>query len=148
MSVKDVLFQLAAAFVGALGFALIFGMRRRYLFAASRGALLGWGVYLLAEHFLQSSFLPPLFAAAFALSYSEIMAKILKTPATLFVIPAIIPLVPGGSLFYTMSYAVHRDLVNARIYGMRTGETALAIAAGISIVLAARELHTRRRPQI
>ena len=94
---------------------------------------------------LDSAFLPPLFAAAFALSYSELMAKALKTPATLFVIPAIIPLVPGGSLYYTMSYAVHRDVANARLYGTRTLETALAIAAGISFVLAARELRTRRK---
>ena len=137
--------QLAAAFVGSLGFALIFGMRKKYLFAASLGALLGWGVYLIADALLSSVFLPPLFAAAFALSYSELMAKLLKTPATLFVIPAIIPLVPGGSLFYTMSYAVHRDLANARVYGTQTLETALAIAAGISIVLAARELRTRRK---
>ena len=141
---KDIIYQLGSAFVGSLGFALIFGMRRRYLFAASLGALLGWGVYLISDALLQSSFLPPLFAAAFALSYSELMAKALKTPATLFVIPAIIPLVPGGSLYYTMSYAVHRDVANARLYGTRTLETALAIAAGISFVLAARELRTRK----
>ena len=142
---KDILYQLLSAFVGSMGFALIFGMRRRYLFAASLGALLGWGVYLLTESFLSNSFLPPLLAAAFALSYSEIMAKALKTPATLFVVPAIIPLVPGGSLYYTMSYAVHRDMANARIYGTRTLESALAIAAGISFVLAVRELRTKRQ---
>ena len=142
---KEIVIQLLAAFVGSLGFALIFGMRRRYLFCSSLGALLGWGVYLLAEFLLESAFLPPLFAAAFAVSYSEIMAKVLKTPATLFVIPAIIPLVPGGSLFYAMSYAVHGDLENARLYGTKTGECALAIAAGISIVLAFRELRTKRQ---
>ena len=142
---KEIVYQLLSAFVGSMGFALVFGMRRRYLFAASLGALLGWGVYLLTEHFLSNSFLPPLLAAAFALSYSEIMAKALKTPATLFVVPAIIPLVPGGSLYYTMSYAVHRDMANARIYGTRTLESALAIAAGISFVLAVRELRTKRQ---
>jgi uncharacterized membrane protein YjjB (DUF3815 family) len=142
---KEIVYQLLSAFVGSMGFALIFGMRRRYLFAASLGALLGWGVYLLTESFLSNSFLPPLLAAAFALSYSEIMAKALKTPATLFVVPAIIPLVPGGSLYYTMSYAVHRDMANARIYGTRTLESALAIAAGISFVLAVRELRTKRQ---
>ena len=142
---KEIIMQLAAAFVGSLGFALVFGMRRRYLFFSSLGALLGWGVYLLADYFLESAFLPPLFAAAFAVSYSEIMAKALKTPATLFVIPAIIPLVPGGSLYYTMSYAVHRDMINARIYGTATLESALAIAAGISFVFAVRELRTKRQ---
>ncbi len=142
---KQIIYQLVSAFVGSMGFALVFGMRRRYLFAASLGALLGWAVYLLTDHFLSHSFLPPLLAAAFALSYSEIMAKALKTPATLFVVPAIIPLVPGGSLYYTMSYAVHRDMASARVYGAKTLETALAIAAGISFVLAVRELRTKRQ---
>ena len=141
----EIVSQLLSAFVGALGFALIFGMRKRYLFAASLGALLGWGVYLLTDSLLDSYFLPPLFAAAFSVTYAELMARALKTPATLFVIPAIIPLVPGGSLFYTMSYAVHRDIENARLFGVRTAESALAIAAGISIVLAIRELRTKRQ---
>lgn len=140
----EMIIQLLSAFAGALGFAMIFGMRRRYLFFASLGALLGWGVYLLTASLLNSGFLPPLAAAAFSVTYSELMARALKTPATLFVIPAIVPLVPGSSLFYTMSSAVHRDLVSARAYGSQTLESALAIAAGISIVLAIRELHTRR----
>jgi uncharacterized membrane protein YjjB (DUF3815 family) len=141
----EIVSQLLSAFVGALGFALIFGMRKRYLFAASLGALLGWGVYMMVDALIGDVFLPSLAAAAFALTYSEMMAKALKTPATLFVVPAIIPLVPGGSLYYTMSYAVQRDMASARVYGAKTLETALAIAAGISFVLAVRELRTKRQ---
>lgn len=141
---KEIVIQLLSAFAGGFGFALIFGMRRRYLFFASLGALLGWGVYLLTDSLLDSYFLPPLFAAAFSVTYSELMARALKTPATLFVIPAIIPLVPGGSLFYTMSYAVRGDAEGARLSGIQTLESALAIAFGISLVLALRELKTKK----
>ena len=141
---KEIVIQLLSAFAGGFGFALLFGMRRRYLFFASLGALLGWGVYLLTDSLLDSYFLPPLFAAAFSVTYAELMARALKTPATLFVIPAIIPLVPGGSLFYTMSYAVRGDVEGARISGIQTLESALAIAFGISLVLALRELKTKK----
>ena len=141
---KEIVIQLLSAFAGGFGFALIFGMRRKYLFFASLGALLGWGVYLLTDSLLDSYFLPPLFAAAFSVTYAELMARALKTPATLFVIPAIIPLVPGGSLFYTMSYAVRGDAENARLFGLQTLESALAIAFGISLVLALRELRTKK----
>ena len=79
----EIVSQLLSAFVGALGFALIFGMRKRYLFAASLGALLGWGVYMMVDALIGDVFLPSLAAAAFALTYSEMMAKALKTPATL-----------------------------------------------------------------
>ena len=39
--------QLASAFAGSLGFALLFHVRREKLLLASLGGLLAWGVYLL-----------------------------------------------------------------------------------------------------
>ena len=36
--------QLAGAFFGSMGFALLFGLPRRYLFAASLGGLLAWAI--------------------------------------------------------------------------------------------------------
>ena len=48
---RDVLIQLATAFLGAFGFSLMFGLRRRYVFAASLGGLLAWAVYLLIDAF-------------------------------------------------------------------------------------------------
>ena len=40
--------QLLTSFTGALGFCLVFHLRRRYMFAASLGGLLTCGVYLAA----------------------------------------------------------------------------------------------------
>ena len=139
-----IVIQLLMAFLGALGFALVFGMRKRYLFLASLGGLLAWAVYLTVEALLSVEFLSGLMAAAFAVLYAELMARRLKTPATLLVIPAIIPLVPGGSLYYTMACVVRRDFAGARSYGLQTAEFALAIAAGLSLVIALRDLRARK----
>ena len=65
-------------------------------------------------------------------------------PKNASAIPAIIPLVPGGTLYYAMSFAVHGELEQARSYGMRALLSALAIAGGISLVTVLRELRTRR----
>ena len=142
---NPVLVQLITAFFGSLGFALLFGLRRRYLFTASLGGVLAWGIYLAAEGWLHTVFLPCLLAAAFTVLYAELLARAFKSPATLFLIPAIIPLVPGSSLYYAMSCAVRGELEAARGYGMLTLKYTLAIAAGISIVMAFRELRTRQR---
>ena len=83
-------------------------------------------------------------AAAFAIVYAEVLARRLKTPATLFVVPAILPLVPGGSLYYTMENVVHGRMEAARSFGTQTLIAALALAAGISFVVALRELQSRR----
>ena len=138
------LIQIVTAFVGSLGFALLFGLRRRYVLPAAVGGMLSWGVYLLLSRLLPSDFLSCLIASACAVLYAELLARLLHTPATVFVIPAVIPLVPGSSLYYAMSCVVQKDFPAAREFGMTTLEFSLAIAAGMSFVLAFRELRTRR----
>ncbi|MBO7728877.1 MAG: threonine/serine exporter family protein [Oscillospiraceae bacterium] len=142
---KENLIQLITAFLGALGFALLFGLHRRHLLFAALGGMLTWGIYLLIHSFLQSPFLANLAASVFAVSLAEALAHWRKCPATLFVVPAIIPLVPGSSLYYAMSFAVQNDMSAANTYGHQMLIAALAIAAGISFVTVCRELHTTRK---
>ena len=141
---KDALIQLLTAFISSLGFSMLFGLRRRFLVYAALGGLLCWGIYLGMDAWLHMEFLSCLLAAAFAIVYAEVLARRLKTPATLFVVPAILPLVPGGSLYYTMENVVHGRMEAARSFGTQTLIAALALAAGISFVVALRELQSRR----
>ncbi len=136
--------QLLTAFLSSFGFSMLFGLRRRFLLPAATGGLLCWGVYLGMDAWLHMEFLSCLIAAAFAVVYAELLARLLKTPATLFVVPGILPLVPGGSLYYTMENIVHGRMEEARVFGRQTAIAALAIAAGISFVVAIRELRARR----
>ena len=141
----EALIQILTAFGGSLGFALLFGLRRRYVLPAAVGGMLTWAIYLLLKRCLPSDFLACLIASACAVLYAELLARLLRTPATVFVIPAVIPLVPGSSLYYAMSCVVQKDFAAAREYGMTTLELSLAIAAGMSFVLAFRELRTRKQ---
>lgn len=142
---KTALIQLLTAFISSLGFSMLFGLRRRFLPYAALGGLLCWGVYLGMDAWTHKEFLSCLVAAAFAVVFAELLARRLKTPATLFVVPAILPLVPGGSLYYTMENIVHGRMEEARAFGTQTLVVALAIAAGISFVVALREIQTRRQ---
>ena len=131
----DGVIQLVTAGLGALGFSMVFNVRRNLLPAAAFGGLLDWGVYLAALWFFGGVFLPSVVAAAFASIYSEAVARMEQAPATVFYIPALIPLVPGGSLYYTMSYAVLRDWEQVRSFGGDTIYCALGIAVGMGLVL-------------
>ena len=142
---KDIIVQLIASFMGALGFSFLFRLRKRHIIFASLGGLVTWGVFLLVNHFLQSPFFANLIASVFAVSISEIFARWRKCPATLFLIPSIIPLVPGSSLYYTMSYIVQNDMEMVRYHSHQLLIAALAIAAGISFVTICRELHAPRK---
>ena len=50
---KDIVIQLIAAFMGALGFSFLFRLHKRHIIFASLGGLVTWGVFLLVNHFLQ-----------------------------------------------------------------------------------------------
>lgn len=139
-----VLTQLITAGIGSLGFAMMFNVRRGLLAQAVLGGILDWGIYLIAAEITNSNvFVSSVMAAVFATIYAETMARIMKAPATIFYLPTVVPLIPGGSLFYTMSYAVLSEWNMVRSYGSSTIYCALGIAAGMSLVLSV--AYTSRR---
>ena len=73
-------------------------------------------------------------ASAFAAVYAEVLAFIKRAPTTLFVIPAVVPLIPGSTLYYTMNAVVNGKTDGISHYGNLTVQYALSIAAGISVV--------------
>ena len=143
--------QLITAMLGSFGFALIFNVNRRLLLPASLAGLFAWGVYLIcAQWFALHLLVSNVIAAAFCQIYSEMMARCLKTPATVICIPALIPLIPGGSLYRAMYSAVHQNWEMCRVYGYQTLMSALGIAAGISFVSAILYIwinHTKRKAE-
>ena len=133
----DAIVQLITGMLGSLGFALLFGLKRKYLLSAALGGFFGWGLYLLGEKLFNNDiFLACLLASAFCALYSEIVARVQKAPTTLFFITSVVPLIPGSTLYYTFSYVVAGDGTKASYYGTRTLQYALAIAAGSCIVWA------------
>ena len=128
---KDII-QLVAAFFGAMGFAIVFNVRKNLVIYGALGGLLSWGIFLLMEDLFLNPFIACLISSGFSAFYAEIMARIKKTPASVFFIPSLIPHVPGGSLFYCMSAAVKSDWILFKDYGIITLQYALGIACGIS----------------
>ncbi|MDD6062842.1 MAG: threonine/serine exporter family protein [Oscillospiraceae bacterium] len=144
----DMIIQLLAAFFGTLGFALIFQVRRKLLFWTALGGMLSWAVYLVLDYILHTIFLPYMCAAVAAAVYAQIMARIQKVPATIYLILALIPSIPGGALYYTMSNLVMKNWPQAVSDGKRTLQYALAIAIGISIVWAVTQIVERVRKSL
>ncbi len=132
----EIIIQLITGMLGSIGFALLFGLKKKYLISAALGGLFSWGLYLIGLKLCENIFLACLLASAFCALYSEIVARIQKAPTTLFFITSVVPLIPGSTLYYTCSNAVARDWQNARHYGTLTLQYALAIAAGSCIIWA------------
>lgn len=129
--------QLITSFFGSLGFAIIFNLRKKYLLCASIGGVACWGAYLLVCLLTDGVYVPTLVASAVAALYAEVFARVLKVPATILFVSAIIPLIPGSSLFYTMSSVVSGDMAQFSVVGSRTLYYVLGITSGLSIVWSA-----------
>jgi uncharacterized membrane protein YjjB (DUF3815 family) len=63
--------------------------------------------------------------------YSEVMARINKAPVTVYVICSLIPLVPGGGMYYTMFESITGSLDKALKLGVETLSSAGALATGV-----------------
>ncbi|MEG2144840.1 MAG: threonine/serine exporter family protein [Oscillospiraceae bacterium] len=98
--------QVMAGTVGALGFSLLFNIRGKKLFPAAFGGFLSWSIFVIFEPLFASEAVRYVIATAALTFYAEIMARKAKCPATVFQVSGAIPLIPGGSLYNTINYAM------------------------------------------
>lgn len=139
--------QLVTAFIGSWGFAMLFHVRRERLLLASLGGLLAWGAYLLMGFVSGQDVVRYFFASVALTVYAETMARVVKCPATLFLITAAIPLVPGGSLYKTMQFFMQNDLDAFSRQALTTVLLAVAIAVGMLFPTSVFQLLQRVRTQ-
>lgn len=62
--------------------------------------------------------------------YSEVIARIIKTPACVILMPSTVPLLPGGALYYTVCYLFFKEYEKFIQYGKETILTGAGIALG------------------
>lgn len=125
--------QLLAAWIGSLGFALLFNIRGKQLLYASLGGLLSWAVYLLAEMYTPNPYFCGFCATVAITLFAEIMAIVQKTPVTVFLVSAAIPLIPGAGLYRTMDCVMHADWAGAASNGGYALLFAASMSAGITV---------------
>lgn len=133
MDVKQVIVTLVTAALATLGFSILFYVHPRRLTLATFGGVLTTAVYLLAGHFIGGELFPNLLAALAGAGFSEISARLTRVPVPVYMVPSVIPLVPGGGLYETMINFVAGNYEAAATAGMRTLQMALGIAGGIVI---------------
>lgn len=122
------------SFIATFGFGIIFNIKGKKLFFASLGGALSWFIYALCLN-LNLTEISSLFLSSVVFStYSEIFARILKTPVTTLVVCALIPLVPGGGMYYTMFEAVTGNINKALELGLNTLASAGVLALGVIFV--------------
>lgn len=122
------------AFLGTLGFALIFNVPLRHLPVASLIGGAGWVVYHMAVDMGSGVAIACFFGACTVGLTSDIASRLCKEAATIFVIPGVLPLVPGAGTYYTMLAIINGNLEQAAAKGIETLAMAGAIALGLLVM--------------
>ena len=131
---KTEIFQVLAGFVGSFGFAILFNIRGKRLIAASIGGMLSWLVFVLLNKVIGNDVTAYFVVSALMSIYAEIMARKMKTPTTTFVITSLIPMIPGGSLYYTMVSVFRAENGDFIQRATHTLELASALALGVVLI--------------
>lgn len=126
--------QVISALIGSIGFAVFFNMKGKQIILAGTGGAATWIVYLLCQQQIEGYFVPYFIASIFVAVYAEIMARMNRAPATIFLTAAAVPLIPGGSLYYTMAGLVNGDQALFAESGASAVTIALAISLGFVVV--------------
>ncbi len=133
MTVLQILVEMVGAFVAVFFIGVTLEAPKRTLRYGAMAGGLGWGVYLVGLLFMDivaATFMASLFIAWIA----HLFARYLKTPVTIYFIPAFITLVPGAGVYQSVYSFINKEYALAQQHLVLTLQISGAIALAIFIV--------------
>lgn len=131
----NILVEFILAFWATVTFSVMFNTPKKELIYCGFIGASGWFVYSIS--LLQGgSSLVNNFLGAFLIAYlSKYFAIVRKNPMSIFIIPGVITLVPGATIYRTVLNLIMNEHDLAVYYGLETITIACAIALGIIVAL-------------
>ena len=126
--------QFLYAGLATFGFTIIFRVPKSDILVCSLIGAFGWLTYQITFDYGFTPVMACFLGACTVALLSDICSKLLKDAATIFIIPGIMPLVPGAGMYYTMKYCASGDMAMFIETGVHTLALAGAIALGIVLV--------------
>ena len=135
-----------ASFVACIGFVIIFNIHGYGNMLCAFGSGLTWAAYCICAANGLGYFTCCLIGTMVSAIFAEAMARIRKYPAISYLIIAVLPLIPGSSIYYAALEAVKGNMSGFIHYGTETLGTAGAMAVGILMVSTAMRMGFNRKP--
>ena len=133
MNFLDLIINFIFSYIATVGFSIFFNAPKKSLNLCGIIGGIGWTIYILLSPITNPLFSIVLASAMISL-LSEISARKKKYPAINFIIPGILPLVPGLGLYNTMYALVQEDYALSASNGSETLLKSCGIAIGILII--------------
>lgn len=134
MSLFNLLENFFFSSLATIGFSIFFNSPIKSLIPAGIIGGIGWTIYIILFNFSGNAILANFFAAALISLLSEVLARKMKYPAIIFVIPGILPLIPGLGLYNTMLSLVEGNYTDAMSIGTNSLFVSASIAMGVLLI--------------
>ena len=133
-SLLEIIVHSIGAFIGTLGYGFILHAPVHTVLPASLTGLLGYVIYELLFNVAGCGALFSYFAATVVISVlCEVEARVMRMPSTIFLLTALVPLVPGYTFYCMMLAMVENHGAAAASYGMEAVQIVAAIAVGAAV---------------
>ena len=130
-----IIFQTIISFIACLFFSVILYVPKKELFYCGIAGGVSWFVYCYFNTMLNNSVIATFLAAIVVTVVSRFFSHIRRNPSTIFLIPGILPLVPGAGMYYTMTAILEGNIMESYYQAITTFKLAGVVAIGIIIVL-------------
>ena len=131
---EQILLHSIGAFGGTLGYAFLLNAPLCTVLPASLTGLLGYVLYEVMMNLMGQGMIFSYFAATVVIAViCEIAARIMRTPSTIFLLTALVPLVPGYTFYCTMLAIVEHNGQAFASYGLEAVQIVAAIAVGAAV---------------
>ena len=103
------LIQVIGAFFSVVAFSFLLHVPRKYIIWAGFTGAVGWWIYLFLIGINLSVAMSTFLSGCLVSLCGQVFARVLKAPVTIFVIPGILPLVPGAGMFRIAHSVIRSD---------------------------------------
>lgn len=122
------------AFISTWGWSVFFNVPKKELNTCSFIGAIGYSLCAMLSVYTQNPVLSNFIASFIVTLLSEFFARFFKKPAVLYIIPGIIPLVPGLKIYNTMLELIQGQYIVALETATQVGMISGAIVMGMLIV--------------
>lgn len=131
--------EMISAFIFAclatMAFAVLFQAPKKIVLIDGIIGAIGWVVFIYLRHELGYTSFVSNFTATISLALaSELSSRIFKQPVTVFVIPGIVPLVPGLGIYQGMFAIINNDYSNGTSILLTAMTDSVAISIGVMLI--------------
>ena len=135
--------KIVTSFIISLSFGGVFQLRLRGMLLSGLAGAISWLAFDLGKMASGSEFFGYFIGSCVLNIFSEVTARKAKMPAICFIVPGLIPLVPGAALYSTMYEIVLGNTTGAWNNALFAFSTAISIGLGFILMLG---LARMRRP--